>query len=295
MNSNDWTAKLRSLHEPRGPLTRVLRVGPWQIVLEGLDAELAAKLDRRWGPFVSTERDAAPCRVVRVVRAGTTRWLAGEAVGEVYRLEAERGLAGTAVRSHHFALVAEVEPSSYRCGLVDQALEPLERALENAVRYLVARLAVEAGGVALHGATVLRDGKGWIFAGPSRSGKSTAVALSAPGQSLGDDFAAVIPSGSVWQTMAVPFDNREVAPEGAPKGLLPLAGIFRLFQAPAARVESVRPLLAVSSLLACAAMAPAMPDQSAALVANVERFVATSRFAHLHFRNSPEFWPLLES
>ena len=47
--------------------------------------------------------------------------------------------------------------------------------------------------LALHGAGVMREERAYLFVGPSRSGKSTAVRLSAPAISMGDDFAVVLP------------------------------------------------------------------------------------------------------
>jgi hypothetical protein len=165
--------------------------------------------------------------------------------------------------------------------------------LDNAARYLVARLAIERGGLALHGAGVRRDSRAWIFAGPSGAGKTTAMRLSAPAESLGDDFAVVVPFEGGWAAPALPFDNTESGPDNPVRGLTPLAGVWRIFQADRHRVERPSGVLAQASLLACAAFPWALPDLSDRAGESVSLFAASGRFGHLHFAPDPGFWPLL--
>jgi hypothetical protein len=165
--------------------------------------------------------------------------------------------------------------------------------LDNAARYLVARLAIVNGGLALHGAGVRRAGRAWIFAGPSGAGKSTAVRLSLPAVSLGDDLAVVLPFEGGWAAPALPFDNAEVAPQAGVRGLTPLAGVLRLFQAERHRVEHPSGVLAQASLLACAAFPWALPDLADRAGESVAQLAASGLYAHLHFALDSGFWPLL--
>jgi len=180
--------------------------------------------------------------------------------------------------------------------MTESAQEPTDRALENAVRYLVARRCVGEGGFALHGAGVLRHGRAHVFAGPSRAGKTTAVSLSPPGAtSLGDDFSCVVRTArGGFCTAAVPFDNREAAPADPPRGLFPIAGIWRLYQAQETGIERPAAVRAASSLMACTAFPWAMPDLAEAVLDHARDFVATGAFGHLRFAPTSEFWSLID-
>lgn len=284
--------RLERCETPRGDEARDFTVGWTTFRFLGLDDALAAELRRRWGGFLIAA--GAPGAVdVNVVRGDGAGWLPPAAPGEAYRLEGERDRGGVLARSHHFALGSF--EGGWRLALEETAAEPLPRMMDNAARYLVAREAIEAGGMAFHGAGVERDGRAWIFAGPSRAGKSTAVSLSTPALSLGDDFAVVFPEEGRFVAHAVPFDNAEVPPPGADAtDPLPLEAILRLHQAAAPRLVCPSRLAAQASLLACAAFPWAVPDLLDRLQANAEAILEAGLFAHLEFAKDPSFWALLD-
>jgi len=271
-----------------------LELGHWRIVLEGLDDALADALLRRWDGFHASPGGAPATFVLRVVRGDDSLWLPHWERFERYRIEGTIEDETPLVRSYHFALAPNAGGRSWQFALADEPDEPVERIAENAVRYALARIAAEAGGFALHGAGVLEEGRAYVFAGPSRSGKSTAVALSAPARSLGDDFAVLVPRDASWFTPALPFDSSEKAPPRPAGDLFPVAGIWRLFQAAAPKLEPVSRTIAAASLMGCAAFPWAMPDLSEAVLEHVRRYVTGAPFAHLHFRVAPDFWDLLK-
>jgi hypothetical protein len=285
-------ARLLGLNREAGGAARDLAIGFGTIRLEGLSDAFAATLDARWGGFLGPVRAAAPRIVVRTVRGDGSPWLAPWRPGESYRLEADATAGPLLVRSYHFALGPEAS-GTWRLAVEEQDAEPVGRVIDNAARYLVARLAIEEGGLALHGAGLRRGGRAWIFAGPSGTGKTTALRLSAPAESLGDDFAAVVPFGAGWAAPALPFDNAEVAPQGAVRGLTPLAGVFRLFQAKEHRVERLSGVRAQASLLACAAFPWALSDLADRAGESVAAIAASGLFGHLHFALDSGFWRLL--
>jgi hypothetical protein len=114
--------------------------------------------------------------------------------------------------------------------------------------------------------------------------------LSSPAVSLGDDFGLVLPTSAGWGAPALPFDNAERVAEVPRSGLVPVAGIWRLFQDDAPRVEAPPRALAVASLMSCVAFPWAMPETADRLLAQVGAFVAGGRFAHLFFSKDPGFW-----
>ena len=273
----------------RGDLRRDLSIGDSVLRIVGLDARLAATLEQRWGPFLVAASGRSPLATLQVHDHDGPGWLGPAAAGEGYRLEALGDATQRVVVSYNFALCAAAD-GRWRVAIRDGADEPVGRVLENAVRFLTARVAVELGGLPLHAAGVLRQGRAYLFAGPSRSGKTTAVSLSPETVSLGDDLGLVIPAADGWCAPALPFDNAERIEHEPPRGLLSLAGIWRLHRAREHRVERPPTGLAIGSLLACAAFPWAMPEQAEALLEAATRLVADGLFAHLHFAKDEGFW-----
>ncbi len=293
MLDTELHSRLLDLDRPRGERGRLLRIGDMSVGIEGLDDGLAATLDGRWGVFLHRADGGRADYTLRLFQDRTAGWLKSEQPVELYRLEAINDTAHRVVVSYHFAMCAEGDPRVWRLAMADQDREPLGRVVENGVRYVVARLAIERGGFAVHGAGVLRDGLAYLFAGPSRSGKTTAVALAAPAISMGDDFAVVVPQEGEWRAPAVPFDNSECADREVPLGLHEIAGIWRLHQAAEMRVERPIASLAVASLMGCTAFSWTMPELSGALLEQVRAFVLDGRFAHLHFSREGDLWKVL--
>jgi hypothetical protein len=289
---DDVRERLQRLDLPVGGVARDLAIGDDAIRFEGLSAAYAATLDARWGGFVTAECGAAPRIVVHVVRGDGTSWLPRWQPGESYRLEADAIAGPLVVRSYHFAL-GPLRSGAWRLAVEAGEAEPLGRIVDNAARYLVARLAIERGGIALHGAAVRREGRAWVFAGNSGAGKSTASRLSAPAESMGDDFAMMVPVAGGWAAAALPFDNAETAPAGPVRGLTPLAGVFRLFQSDRHVLERPSGVWAQASILACTAFPWALPDLADRAGLSVAKLAASGLFGHLHFALDPGFWSLL--
>ena len=208
-------------------------------------------------------------------------------------MEAVPGAGPPVVVSYNYAICLDSGADVWRVAVNDNADEPVDRILDNVLRYFTARYAIERDGLAMHGAAVLRDERAYVFAGPSRSGKSTAVSMSVPGRSLGDDLALVLPADEGWSVPALPFDNSERIVDDPPAGLFRLAGIWRLYQDQSHRVVQPPAALAVASLMGCAAFPWALPDLADPLLAIAGRLVADGAFAHLYFSKDPGFWEKL--
>lgn len=291
-SSDDARERLSRLDRPAGGASRDLTIGAEIVRFEGLSDGFATVLDARWGGFLRPAGSAGARIVVRTVRGDDGTWLPRWQRGDGYRIEADATNGPLLVRSYHFALGPEVS-GGWRLAVHQQGDEPMGRVIENATRYLVARLAIENGGLALHGAGVRRNARAWIFAGPSGSGKTTAVRLSAPAESLGDDFAILVPSDDGWMTAALPFDNAEKAPRDPVRGLTAVASVLRLFQAKGHRVERPSGVLAQASILACAAFPWAFPDLADRAGESVAALAASGLFGHLHFAPDAGFWAVL--
>jgi len=288
--------RLLELNRTRGAESRQLDLGAGRVRLEGLDAGLAVSLGRRWGAFLGRDDSAEPDYVVRVLRSDAG-WLVAQR-GEGYRIESFNDAADRLIASYNFALCADAAPSRLRLGLYESADEPLERAVENALRFVAARLALDRGGLALHGAGVLREERAYLFAGPSGSGKTTAVGLSPGTLPLGDDFAVIVladpdrgdPAGRRWAAAALPFDNSERVVGDPPRGLFPLAGVWRLHKAADTRVERPPLHTATAALLGCAAFPWALPAHAGLLLERCQQLVEDGCFARLHFSREGDIW-----
>lgn len=298
MRDLDGHEALRRLRLPFGGHETTLVVGRWAVRLRGLDDALARDLGRRWGPFLAEAPPADARRTVRIdlADAGDRTFLPPPVPGETYRVQVRIEDHRPVLRSYRFLAGPDADgpPGDWRALVSRSAAEPAGRVVENVVRMRLARLVVEDGGVPFHGAGVVRDGRAHLLVGPSGAGKTTAVALSRPCVSLGDDFALAVPEGDGWATAAVPFDNAEMAVQEPPRGLLPLAGVWRLHQAEAPRLETPPAMTRSLSILACAAAPWTLPDLSAALMDNVERLGAAVPYGHLHFDRSPAFWDRID-
>jgi hypothetical protein len=289
----DAAARLARLDRAAGPAARNLRTALGSIRFEGLAETQARAIDERWGGFARPPSGEAGL-VVRCVGGDGEGWLPRWRPGERYRLEAGTTEGSDVlVRSYHFAMMPLAGPV-WRLAIEETPDEPSGRILDNAARYLVARLALLRSGLAFHGAGLYRKGRAWIFAGPSGAGKTTAVALSGPAESLGDDFAVAVPHGGGWATCALPFDNAERAAETPVEGLLPLARVCRLYQAPEHRLERPHGVMAQASLLACVAFPWAIPDLAERAADAVAALATSGTFVHLRFARDPGFWRLLE-
>jgi hypothetical protein len=283
MSTSEIYSALRALERPLGEERRDLVLGDLRIRLEGLGAGLAGDLERRWGAFLQPASSTAAGHVLRFFQSAATGWLSPWRPGEHYRLEALDAGGSRLILSYHFALCAEPAAGEWRVAISSEPEEPIERLVENAARYLVARIGAESGGFVLHAAGVLHEGRAWLLAGPSRAGKTTAVGLCAPALSLGDDLGLVLPGGGGWRTTAMPFDNSERIEHDPPRGWLPVAGILRLRQAVETRIEKPPVSLGVAALMSCAAFPWALPDLADALLEQVRAFVQEGRFGELHF------------
>jgi len=153
-------------------------------------------------------------------------------------------------------------------------------------------LALRRGGVLLHTAGVVQQGRAYLFFGHSGSGKTTAARLSAPRQVLNDDLVLLLPApgaaSTAWLACATPFTNpSQVAPG---PGQAPLAGIFRLLKDTQVYVRPMRPAAALAELLSCVPLLAVLPQEMARGFAILTRLTQQTQCGYLHFRKDDSFW-----
>ena len=168
------------------------------------------------------------------------------------------------------------------------------QSVENVLRWTMAELALERQGFVLHSAGLVRDGKAFLFFGPSGAGKSTVASLSPGLPLLSDDLVLLLKREGGWFAATTPFAGTLPQVEKHP-GIFPVAGLFRLVQAPEDRLEALSRPLAVARLLAACPFVTAPRDRQGRLAPLLQDLTGQVPLFDLHFTKSGRFWSLLES
>lgn len=160
------------------------------------------------------------------------------------------------------------------------------------LRILLSLDLVRTGGLVLHAASVLRNGRGYLFAGRSGAGKSTVARHGGlAGAVLSDEISLARPSADGYRVYGTPFWG-ELAGSGE-NIAASLAQICLLEQSPQNRLEPLRRTEALRALLRCVLFFARDSENTRGIFRAVERLVAAVPVARLHFRPTEEFWSLL--
>jgi hypothetical protein len=270
-----------------------VEVGAWTYRLEGLDAALRNALHVHYGPFIAASLSAA-CHRVRILEGGVDHFLPPDAAVPWRAHPLTLGWEGNLlkVRSYGFVGWVSIEESEGEMALSRSGFERGEWSVENYLRVCTAWKAVHEGGVLLHGASLVRWGRAWIFMGPSGSGKSTLAAMSRQGEVVSDDLTLVRRYPAGFRVEATPF--RGTYKGGKPlKGSFPLGGIYRIRQSKENRVSACPPDHAVASLLASSPFVVDQIERSGETLANLKHLAATHPVSYLHFSLDGNFWDVL--
>jgi hypothetical protein len=123
--------------------------------------------------------------------------------------------------------------------------QPLDASpLETFLTAICAGRLLKKDGFLLHAAAVASDDGAYVFFGPSGSGKTTVAERIGRGV-ITDEMVAIRRDGERHQVFSVPWRGRRLDASLAP----PLAGLFRLRQAPETGFTPLPPTAAVRQLL----------------------------------------------
>ena len=282
--------------EPReaaGAQSLALALDSLRIVLQGLPADLEAELRSRYGPYVS--EGATADLVVDLLHDPEAYFISPPDAPEFNPVWI--ACDGTRIRYCAYTLVGWFDTASHRGAMVLRTgnYEQPAHAVENYVRCAVAWCAVERGGALVHGASAVRDGKGYLFFGESGAGKSTLSEVNRRAAVVSDDLSLLLPrEDGGLDLVGTPF--RGTYEGGAPVvGRFPLAAGFRIIKASAAAVRPApRPLVfgqLVGNLTFVAEAFPARAD----LFDRVERAFAKVPLHHLEFRKDDSYWDAIDA
>jgi hypothetical protein len=163
-----------------------------------------------------------------------------------------------------------------------------EYALDSLLRILLTMVLLPKRGFLLHAATVVRDGRAYVFAGRSGAGKSTVASLSPEGSVLTDEISLLRYTDGRWQAHGTPFWGEFRA--AGRNDHYPLAGIYSLVQAPEDRVEAISKKEILRALLPCVLFFTSEKDANEALLHTLVGLVDQVPCRRLHFRRDAEFW-----
>jgi hypothetical protein len=285
--------------DPAGPAALRLDIGPLAVELHGLPGDVADTIHLLHAPFIrhvtpGSATVAQPLRV-EVVRAPFEYFIEPQAgrTWEIYR--AATAWDGTVFRMMSYRLASWFDPvrKAGQVALAHGTFDPAPRALENFLRCATAWLAYGAGGFLLHGASLVRGDRGYVFYGPSGAGKSTLAAMSRQGRVLSDDLTPILPGAGGLEAIGSPF--RGTYRIGEPViGRFPIAGFYRLRKD--ARTFVQRGDAAcfadlLGNLPWIVDQLPKFPE----LADPVHAATRATRFFYLHFNKDVDFWPAVDA
>ncbi len=164
-------------------------------------------------------------------------------------------------------------------------------ALDSLLRVLLSWKLLDHHGFLLHAATVVRNGKAYIFTGRSGAGKSTVASLSPEGSVLTDEISLIRREDGAWRAYGTPFWG-EFRAAGSNTSA-PVAGIFRLLQAAENRVTTLRPVAILRALLPNVLFFSAEAGATRQLLEILSRAALEIPGYNLAFRKNSTFWEVL--
>lgn len=238
-----------------------IQIGRIPLRLCGEETPLYARAVQRYAAFVSAERRGLP-----VFFDG----LRSSAQRSPLQFQLHGMSAAIAPRGAHFSGVTS------------------EYGLDSLLRILLSVLLLPRRGFLLHAATVVRDGKAYVFMGRSGAGKSTVAALSPSGTVLTDEISLLRFSRGQWRAFGTPFwgefraDGRNVS--------APVAGVFALVQGSSNQKKALGEKDALAALLANTLFFSRDRQLRERLLAIQTQLVSGVPVSQLEFRKEEAFW-----
>ncbi|HID64387.1 MAG TPA: hypothetical protein EYP49_16845 [Anaerolineae bacterium] len=165
--------------------------------------------------------------------------------------------------------------------------------VENFLRVLYAWHCVHHDALLLHASGVIKDGRAFVFFGPSRSGKTTVARLSLDHTVLSDDLVIISKRDGTYKAYGVPFrgDMPETPYTNAQADL---CGLFRLKKDMSHFTKPLGHSQAVAGLISCVPFVTkdiAMSHRAMAICADLVTRVPVKE---LHFRRDQGFWRVID-
>ena len=246
-------------------------------------------------------RDPEVSAVVRdrykgFLSAGTPDWqieigaqpAGGRPVAGDVTVRRDGGPARFLVERADFAGTVDLTKCSGSVALTDSN----EFSVDSFLRIVYSLALVEAHGLVVHAASLLRNGKAYLFCGPSGSGKTTVSRLSRDAILLSDELSIVRIYGAEALCYGTPFWG-ELARAGEDRAA-PLVGIYFLHKAERHAIEAIGPRRALERLLPNVLFFAREADLTARVLGISADLVEAVPCFDLSFRPDPGFWEVVE-
>jgi hypothetical protein len=274
-----------------------LRIGGISLRVAGLSARQQADLAARYGIFARPLGGEVGRELeIEVRRSPVDGYLKvrRQVPAELYRLLMRREGGNLLAWSYEWAGLCRFEERKATLLAASEERIVFDRCVENFLRVVFAHLALEKGGILLHGAAVVRDGRAYVFFGPSGSGKTTVTTLSAGSRILSDDLILIVPEGKGFAASSVPFRGL-LAPPATEDRTYPLAGLFRLVKDSEVYLEDVSRPRAVGEVVQSLPFVTDRPEAAPRILEVVSDLAGLVAVKRLHFRKDASFWGIVES
>lgn len=297
------------LWKPLGYRSAALVLHGLSIKLDGMDDTWHGAFLQRYGAYArdtTTDRGAFTL-TLSASRCASAHYVepppAGVAEYTALFVEAEPDQAAGGhyrVRTCTYDLAAAFSTSGGRGKAIfsKERFDSIDRAVENILRVTIAWLAVAQGGLLMHSASIVKDGRGYLFFGQSGAGKSTLSEQSRRGQVISDDLTLILP-GTDGRPEVVGTPFRGTYAGGQPvHGRFPLAAAFRLRKTASGETVAVSELAVRRAMPDAIANLPFVVDQlgvDPGLFEAVERVLRSFPIRELRFRKEDDsYWDAIE-
>lgn len=166
-----------------------------------------------------------------------------------------------------------------------------EYGLDSLIRVLLSVLLTRQQGFLLHAATVVINGRAYVFTGKSGAGKSTVASLSPEGSVLTDEISLLKFVEGNWHAFGTPFWG-----EFRSKGMnvhAPIEGIYFLCQASEDRVERASARESLRAMLPNILFFSRERQMTESLLRLLSEFVSSIPCHRLFFRKDSTFWDVI--
>jgi len=213
----------------------IIDIGGMPVLVRNDSPEFLHMLEKRYSGFINPEARADFELDVDLVPPGRITGEEDVAVRYTHgRWIIERG-----------DLRAEWDPGSRR-GRIVQSANPYS--IDTALRIIHSLTLAAEGGLLIHAASAVRNGRAFLFAGVSGAGKTTISRLAPPdAMLLTDEISYVRRNGTDYVAHGTPFAG-ELAEPGE-NIRVPLAGLYFLAKGPRNKVEPLKSSEAARRLL----------------------------------------------
>lgn len=268
---------------PLGNEVVKVAVGEVVVAFEGLSQPLSDELRARFGPFVA---GAEPAEHHVAVGWGDERYL-DPSGDRILRMEELALGEGRTLVSYDFA--ARWSGSRGVLRLATARPGGPSGAVENYLRWVAADLVLDRGSFILHASGLERDGRAYVFFGPSGAGKTTVVQLSPGLRVLSDDLVLLTRRDGAFEAACTPFSG-SLAQVAKERGSFPVARVLHLRKALEDRTEPLSAARGAGALLAACPFVGHGERRFGTLFPLVEELAREPGVAELYFRKDASFW-----